>query len=119
MEWDFGKIYLISIIVVIIAMIISGIFSSIERKWRINLLDKEEQKKLNDFNYDVLEINRVRDQNFTRGTFLVGTIPFFDEYVKVYGKKDKKYYLIYQGKWSKSEYDELKIIIDNYNNKKN
>ena len=110
------KIFLIVIILIIISVIIQIIIKNFDKKWLINLLDKEDIKKLNDFNYDFLEIKRERDSNFIRGGY-GSLIPIFKEYLEVYGIKNNKEYLIYKNEWSKNEYDELIILINNYNKK--
>lgn len=115
MEFSIEIAFIIFVILIVISIIITFIFNYIGKERKINLLDKEEQLKVNNFKYVKLEIIKERDPNFIRGGY-GALIPIFSYIIEVYGIINKKRYLIYRT-LETNEFDELNIFVNNYNKK--
>ena len=105
------------------------------RKRIINLMDKNEIKKLYDYKYILLEIKRKRRprnllSGYTHPTFSESLsiekeypepplILSIEDILEVYGLENNIKHLIYKTEWSKNYAIELMKIIDEYNKSTN
>ncbi|GMO59097.1 MAG: hypothetical protein Ta2A_04850 [Treponemataceae bacterium] len=110
----------------IAASIIANIYSS---KFFLDLFNDLEINKLNKCNYEKMEIVRkrrpVHPNGYTYPYSIVSTeidypcprINIIDDIIEVYGIKNKKKYLVFKTDWSKNNVEELKIIVNNFNDR--